>query len=127
MARSEKKARRLVVGGETFLWSLSHTHGELGNGRYEGCRETLVIRAFQARGRLHIAFRGGPGRLVPDGFMPSGAVGTDLGRTLNLHEPGTVRAFLDLAVHQGWRADDPVVEELDGWSVFDEVIALRGP
>ncbi|MGW0737033.1 hypothetical protein [Streptomyces sp. NPDC002851] len=126
MARSGKRARRLVVEGETFLWSLSHTHRALGNGQYEDCCETLVIRRFNARGRVRIAFRAGANRLVPDGYlMPSGAIGTALGRTLNLHEPGTVRALLDAALSQGWRADDPVIEEIDGWSIFDEVVTRR--
>lgn len=79
MARSDKRARRLVVKEESFLWTLSHTHRVLGNGQYEDCCETLVIRQFKARGRLRIVFRAGSDRLVPDGYlMPSGAVGTGL-------------------------------------------------
>lgn len=127
MARSEKKARRLVVDGETFLWSLSHTHQALDSGRYADCCETLVIRRFKAKGRLRIAFRAGPGRLVPDGYlMPSGAVGTALGRTLNLHEPGTARVLLDAALSRGWDPDRPRGEETDGWELFDAVAARRG-
>ncbi|MEU8824646.1 hypothetical protein [Streptomyces sp. NPDC048636] len=126
MARSEKKARRLVVNDKTFLWSVHHAHHALGDGRYEDCRETLVLRLFQARGRLRVVFRAGPDRLVPDGcFMPSGAVGTADGRALNLHEPGTVRALLDQALAQGWRPEDPPGEEIDGWALFDAVAALR--
>lgn len=116
-----------MVEGESFLWTLSHTHRALGNGQYEDCCETLVIRQFKARGCLRIVFRAGSDRLVPDGYlMPSGAVGTGLGRTLNLHEPGTVRALLDAALKRGWRTDDPVTEEIDGWSIFDEVVQHRG-
>ncbi|MCX4641474.1 hypothetical protein [Streptomyces sp. NBC_01446] len=116
-----------MVEGENFLWTLSHIHRALGNGLYEDCCETLVIRQFKARGRLHIVFQAGSGRLVPDGnLMPSGAVGTDLGRTLNLHDPGTVRALLDAALKRGWRTDDPGTEEIDGWSIFDEVVQYRG-
>ncbi|MEV5477853.1 hypothetical protein AB0L66_36800 [Streptomyces sp. NPDC052207] len=127
MARSDKRARRLVVEGENFLWTLSHAHRALGNGRYEDCCETLVIRQFKARGRLRIVFQAGSDRFVPDGYlMPSGAVGTELGRSLNLHEPGTVRALLDVALKRGWRTDDPVTEEIDGWSIFDEVVQYRG-
>ncbi|WP_405819820.1 hypothetical protein OG241_30815 [Streptomyces sp. NBC_01390] len=126
MAR-KGKARRLVVDGETFLWSLSHTHQALGNGRYEDCCETFSIRRFRARGCLRIVFRAGPDRLVPDGYlMPSGAVGTAVGGTLNLHEPGTARALLDAALAQGWRPDDPLTEEVDGWTLFDAVITRRG-
>ncbi|MFG2287699.1 hypothetical protein ACGFOU_16770 [Streptomyces sp. NPDC048595] len=126
MARSEKKARRLVVDGRTFLWSLGHSHRVPGNGRYEDCCEILVIRLFKARGRLHVLFREGPGKLVPDGLLPSGAVGTAGGGFLNLHEPGTVRALLDEALAKGWRPDDPPTEELDGWALFDAVAARRG-
>lgn len=126
MARSEKKARRLAVRGETFLWSLSHTHRVLDGGRYEDCCENLVIRQFQANGRLHIAFRAGSDRLLPDGYlMPSGAVGTAPGKTLNLHEPGTVRALLEAAMSHGRSVDGFVTEEIDGWSIFDEVAARR--
>ncbi|MEW2035048.1 hypothetical protein AB0901_31675 [Streptomyces roseifaciens] len=127
MARKGKTARRLVVDGATYMWSIGHTHHVLSDGRYEGCSETLVIRLFKARGRLHVSFTTGPGRLVPDGrYMPSGAVGTTDGRMLNLNEPGTVRALLDEALSRGWRPDDPPVEELDGWSLFDVVAARRG-
>ncbi|KUJ33274.1 hypothetical protein ADL25_45270 [Streptomyces sp. NRRL F-5122] len=118
-----------MVDGENFLWTLSHTHRALGNGRYEDCCETLVIRQFKARGHLCIVFQAGSDRLVADGYrylMPSRAVGTELGRTLNLHEPGTVRALLDVALKRGWRTDDPVTEEIDGWSIFDEVVQYHG-
>ncbi|MEE4419226.1 MULTISPECIES: hypothetical protein [Streptomyces] len=127
MPRREKTARRLVVEGETFLWSLHHTHDAVGNGQYHGCCEILVIRPFKARGRLRIVFRSGPGRLVPDGYlMFSGAVGTADGPLLNLHEPGTVRAFLDEALAKGWQPDDPLTEEMDGWRLFDTVSGRRG-
>ncbi|MBL1087977.1 MULTISPECIES: hypothetical protein [Streptomyces] len=126
MPRSEKTARRLVVDGETFLWSLRHVHDAVGNGQYHGCCEILGLRLFTARGRLHIVFRSGPDRLVPDGYgMPSGAVGTAHGPLLNLHEPGTVRAFLDEALTKGWRPDDPLTAERDGWRLFDTVTTRR--
>ncbi|MGW7614049.1 hypothetical protein ACWGKW_43890 [Streptomyces sp. NPDC054766] len=126
MARSGRKARRLVVDGETFLWSLGHSHRALGNGHYEDCCETLVIRLFKARGRLRIVFLQGPGRLVPDGYlMPSGAVRTG-DRDLNLHEPGTVRALLDAALTQGWQPDDPLVKETDGWTLFEAAARRHG-
>ncbi|GAA4935892.1 hypothetical protein ACFPM3_06095 [Streptomyces coeruleoprunus] len=127
MARSGKRARRLVVGGETFLWSVGHSHKVLGNGRYEGCTETVDLRRFKARGRLRVLFRSGPGRWVSDGYMMvSGAVATEDGRHLNLCEPGTARALLDEALARGWEPDDPVVRELDGWSLFDAVAERRG-
>ncbi|MEU3737876.1 MULTISPECIES: hypothetical protein [unclassified Streptomyces] len=125
MPRSEKKPRRLVVEGEVFLWSVGHTHRVPAGGGFEDCCEVLAVRRLQARGRLRILFRGGAGRLVPDGFLHSGAVGTtEGGDFLNLHEPGTARALLDAAMAQGWQADDPSERELDGW-VFFEAVAAR--
>jgi hypothetical protein len=106
---------------------LSHSHRALGNGQYEDCCENLVIRRSKAAGSLRIAFRAGADHLVPDGYLvPSGAVGTEFGRTLNLHEPGTVRAMLDVALRRGWQPGDPAAEEVDGWSIFDEVAQRRG-
>ncbi|MFJ5927723.1 hypothetical protein ACIQF6_34520 [Kitasatospora sp. NPDC092948] len=125
MARSSKKARRLVVDDETFLWSLGHEH-RVEQGRYQDCREFLTIRRLGARGRLLIVFQGGGGRLVPDGCLPSGAVGAAEGGWLNLHEPGTVRALLDEATASGWNPDDPVTKQMDGWLLFDAVATRRG-
>jgi len=122
---SKSRARRLVVDGRTFLWSVNHSHRALGNGRYEDCCESLVIRLFKARGQLRVAFRQSPGKLVADGYLPSGAVGTD-GRFLNLHEPGTARALLDGALAQGWHPDHPSGHEIDGWALFDVVATRRG-
>jgi hypothetical protein len=124
MVRSGKKARRLVVGSEAFLWSLGHEH-RIGQGQYRGCREVLAIRRLGARGRLLIIFREGPGRLVPDGHAHSGAVGTAEGGWLNLHEPDAVRALLAGAMTSGWRPDDPASARADGWLLFDTVAARR--
>lgn len=124
MARSGKKARRLVVGGEVFLVSLGHEHREEA-GRYLDCTEVLTIRRHKARGRLRIAFRQGPGRLVPDGGPgPGTVVATENGR-LNLAEPGTMRALLDEATARGWQPDDPHTAQIDGWTLFDPVAAHR--
>ncbi|MEU5209183.1 hypothetical protein [Streptomyces sp. NPDC020742] len=125
MARNPKKARRLVVGGETFLWSLNHTHRAGESGRYEDCCESVVLRRLRARGHLRILFREGPGRLAASGFpMSSGEVCSG-GRHLNLHEPGTVRALLDEALRHGWCPDDPSGREIDGWTHFDAVVRRR--
>ena len=124
MVRSGKKARRLVVGSEAFLWSLGHEH-RIEQGRYQDCREVLTVRRLGARGRLLIVFREGPGRLVPDGHVHSGAVGTAEGGWLNLHEPGTVRALLAEATTSGWQPDDPANAQADGWLFFDTVAARR--
>ena len=129
MARSAKRTRRLTTGDTTYLWSLRHTHRALDDGTCDDCCETLSIRSPEGRGGLRVQFRNGPDRLVPDGYpQPSGTVGTRDGRTLNLHEPGTVRALLDEAVRRGRSPGGPTVEELDGWTLFDaarQVIALK--
>ncbi|MFG3257001.1 hypothetical protein [Streptomyces sp. NPDC048172] len=125
MVRSEKKARRLVVDQEIFFWTVGHNHRALGNGRYEDCRELLDIRPSGTSGRLRIVFQEGPGRLVPDGYTPSGTVGTEIGKTLNLHEPGTVRALLTAATARDWRPGSAGIVEVDGWQLFDEVELQR--
>jgi hypothetical protein len=124
MVRSSRKARRLVVGDETFLWSLGHEL-HVDQGRYEDCREMFTLRRWGARGRLLIVFQRRAGRLVPDGCLPSGAVGTTDDVWLNLHEPGTVRALLDEAIGRGWNIDDPATVDVDGWDLFDAVAIRR--
>ncbi|MEU6678613.1 hypothetical protein [Streptomyces sp. NPDC046853] len=122
MPRNDKKPRRLVVDGQVFLWSVGHSHRVPVEGGYEDCCEVLSIRLSGTRGRLRILFREGAGKLVPDGFLHSGAVGIAEGsRFLNLHEPGTARALLDAATARGWRPDDPAVRETDGWDLFEAV------
>jgi hypothetical protein len=64
MARSSKKARRLTVGSEVFLWSLGHEH-RAEQGQFLDCHEVLTIHRDGARGRLRIFFQEGPGRVVP--------------------------------------------------------------
>lgn len=126
MARKPRKARPLVVGSDTFMWSLRHAHQVLEGPRYRDCTEQLAIRRTGARGRLVIVFREGPGRQVPDGyFVPSEAVSAGGQIWLNLHEPGTVRELLDEALVTGWQPDQPAVERVDGWVLFDRVAARR--
>lgn len=125
MTRNGKKARRLVVDGDVFLWSLSHRHHALGDGRYQDCCDVLELRLFKAAGRLRIAFRPGPGRFLADGLTPSGQIGAAGSGSLNLHEPGTARALLDEARARGWRPASPLTEEVDGWPLFDAVTAHR--
>jgi hypothetical protein len=108
MARNPRKARPLVVGSDTFMWSLGHAHQVLEGPLYRDCAKRLAIRRTGARGRLVTAFREGPGRQVPDGYFgPSGAVSAGGQIWLNLHEPGTVRALLDEALAGGWQPDQP--------------------
>jgi hypothetical protein len=120
MARNRKKARRLIVGSDSYLWSVEHEHRAEG-GQYQDCREVLAVRRVGSPGRLLIVFRAGADLLVPDGHAHSGAVGTAERGWLNLHEPGTVRALLAEATTGGWRPDDPSVTQADGWLFFDAV------
>jgi hypothetical protein len=122
MTRSSRTPRRLVVGDDTFLWSVRHEHhGD--EGRYEDCREVLTVRRPGALGRLQVVFEGSPDHLVPDGRTPSGEVGTAHGPWLNLHEPGTVRALLDEARARGCRVSGDGTELVDGWALFATVAA----
>lgn len=133
MIRNGKKARRLLVGKETYLWSGRHDHRVeyIQSGRFQGrpvhkdCRELVILRRFGARGRLVISFLGGPGRGVSDGYSKYRFVGSRESGWLNLHEPGTVRALLDEALASGWQPDDPAVKEIDGWLLFGPVAARR--
>ncbi|MFG3258861.1 hypothetical protein [Streptomyces sp. NPDC048172] len=126
MTRSTKRIRRLVVGDETFLWSVRHSHRPDEQGRNTDCRETLALGLEGSRGRLRIVFREGPGRLVPAGYPElSGSVGTMAGPSLNLHEPGTVRAVLDEARARGWDPGGSSRLEIDGWDLHDAVAARR--
>jgi hypothetical protein len=124
--RNSRKARPLVVGEETYRWSLGHQHQRLDDPRrYLDCREVLTLRRQGAPGRVLIAFEARPGRLVPDGYLPSGAVGTSGGGFVNLHQPGTVRALLGEALAHGWDPARPEALSLDGWLLFDAVAAHR--
>ncbi|WP_407554921.1 hypothetical protein QOM21_34145 [Streptomyces sp. Pv4-95] len=65
----------------------------------------------------------GPGRLIPDGYLHTGAVANALGDVLNLREPGVVRRFLDEAVARGVLPTSRTETEIDGRPPFD---ALAG-
>ena len=110
------------------MWTMRHSHRRDADGRSVDCRHTLTLYPQPAGtgGPLRIVFADGPGRYIPGGApFGSGDVGFTRGEDLNLHEPGTVRALLDVAVKRGWRTDDPATEEIDGWSIFDEVVRYR--
>lgn len=125
MVHNGKKARRLVVGEETYLWSLGHEH-HAEQGRYRDCREILTLRRWGARGRLLIVFEQKAGNLVSDGYLLSSGAAVSAGELRpNLHEPGTVRALLDAAIAGGWAADDPAALHLDGWVLADSVARFK--
>ncbi|MGW2748834.1 hypothetical protein [Streptomyces sp. NPDC001450] len=126
MPRNPKKARRLIADGRAYLWTLRHSHSVSDSGR--SCCETLTLYPQPAGtgGPLRIVFTQGSGRYVPGGApLGSGDVGYVRGASLNLHEPGAVRALLDVASTRGWRPEERRVVEIDGWSLLDAAAAAR--
>ncbi|WP_329491591.1 hypothetical protein OG618_34650 [Kitasatospora sp. NBC_01246] len=128
MPRHPRKPRRLVADGRTYLWSLRHSHPGPAGEAFTDCRETPTLHPQPAGsgGTLRIVFAGGPDRYVPGGFpLGSGDVGFVRGGSLNLHEPGAVRALLGTAAARGWQPGDRRAVELDGWSLLEEAAAAR--
>jgi hypothetical protein len=131
MPRRHRTARRLLVGDTTYVWQVGHDHDRVEvpaseQPRYRDCRAILILRRLGESARLHLVFRDAPDRLVPDGaHLHSGAVGTTSGAWLNLHEPGTARALLDQALGRGASLVGHATTELDGWPLFDAVVARR--
>jgi hypothetical protein len=118
MARS-RSTRRLVVGADTYLWSVNHTHQGGKQPDLPTCRETLSLRREGSSSRLLLAFH------QPPAIGPTSTVGShDLG-WLNLHEPGVVRAFLDAALAQGWQPGATSGQEIDGFTLFPEALSAR--
>ncbi|MFG2888506.1 hypothetical protein [Streptomyces sp. NPDC048248] len=113
--RRDRQPRRLGVGETTWLWSVRHRHPE--------CREILSLHHPESRTTLRLVFAPRPGRLIPDGYLHTGAVANTLGDVLNLREPGVVRRFLDEAVARGVLPTSRTETEIDGWPLFD---ALAG-
>ncbi|MER5930944.1 hypothetical protein [Streptomyces sp. NPDC002054] len=128
MPRNPRKPRRLVADGRVYLWSLRHSHRVTDSGRSADCRETLTLHPQPAGtgGSLRIVFAQEPGRFVPGGApLGSGDVGFIRGASLNLHEPGAVRALLDAATARGWQPGERRAVELDGWSLLEAAAAAR--
>ncbi|MEV7469871.1 hypothetical protein AB0O20_25690 [Streptomyces kronopolitis] len=126
MPRHPKRARRLVADGRAYLWTLRHTH-HVDDGR-QICHETLTLHPQPAGtgGSLRIVFTQGPGRFVPGGApLGSGDVGYSRGASLNLHEPGAVRALLDAASARGWQPEVRRTVTIDGWSLLESAAAAR--
>ncbi|MDH6139061.1 MULTISPECIES: hypothetical protein [Kitasatospora] len=125
MTRNVRRVRRLLVGDAAYRWTVGHQRRVRSAPWPPGECHVLTLRREGAHGRLQIGFQKRPGHLVPDGYLPSGAVGRAGGACLNLHQPGTVRALLDEALAHGWRPDRPEPVHLDGWLLFDAVAARR--
>ncbi|WP_308312007.1 hypothetical protein [Streptomyces albipurpureus] len=47
------------------------------------------------------------------------------GGSLNLHEPGAVRALLDMASARGWQRGQRRAVEIDGWPLLEAAAATR--
>lgn len=115
------------------MWSLRHSHRDSGSGRGGGsvvCVHTLPLNPQPSGtgGVLRIVFVAGPGRFVPGGApFGSGDVGHVHGATLNLHEPGAVRALLDAAAARGWlpAPGETRAVEVDGWALLEAAAAGR--
>ncbi|MEV6675111.1 hypothetical protein [Streptomyces sp. NPDC051162] len=128
MPRRPKKPRRLVADGRAYLWTLRHSHRVLDSGRSADCCQTLTLYPQPAGtgGPLRIVFVEGPGRYVPGGFPTgSGDVGYVGGGSLNLYEPGAVRALLDAALACGWEPGERRAVEIDGWPLLEAAAAAR--
>ncbi|MFD7326514.1 hypothetical protein ACFV9D_36475 [Streptomyces sp. NPDC059875] len=129
--RRERVPRRLVVGETVWLWSVGHTHtpGRTPFGPdYPDCRELLTLRRADARhAQLRLVFPTGEGRLASDGTGAAGTVGTPAGPDLNLHEPGVVRRLLEEAESRGLLPVAHGTAEVDGWPLFDSVVAVQDP
>ncbi|MFJ6795043.1 hypothetical protein [Streptomyces sp. NPDC091268] len=128
MPRQGNKPRRLVAGGRAYMWTMRHDHRREDDGRAADCRQilTLTPQAAGTGGPLRIVFTNGPGRYVP-GAAPfgSGDVGFTRGADLNLHEPGAVRALLDVALARGWQPERRGPVEVDGWLLLEAAAAAR--
>ncbi|WP_448318821.1 hypothetical protein [Streptomyces sp. CO7] len=129
MPRKAHAPRRLVADGREYWWTHSHSHRRPNGGPPVDCRQTLTLTyrpRERAVSRFRIVFAQGSGRYVPGGgFTGSGDVGFVRGAGLNLHEPGAVRALLQVALARGWQPDVPGGTTADGWTLLEEAAALR--
>lgn len=117
MAR--RKYRSLVVGDDRFIWNVGH-------GCHE-CHEVVRFRRFGSAGDVLVVFRfdRGKGHYASNATAEIGTVGLRDGAWLNLQEPGASRALLDEVIARGWQPDANGRAELDGWELFDAVVARR--
>jgi hypothetical protein len=119
--------RRLVLGGATYLWRVSHRHRVVDRpGRdVRGCAEMLTVYLDgHPRAPLRVVFAEGDG--VGREYIERSGVVVDYRvepfAATNLHEPGTVRRLVELALARGW---DPASERQphlieDGYSLLRE-------
>jgi hypothetical protein len=122
----KRRYRELLVGPDTYRWSVSHQHEREGD-VVRDCRETVVLRKDGRPGRVTVVFLEGPGRIVPGGaYTHSGGVArTEDESLLNLHLPRVARALLDVMLARGEDFGSDV--EVDGWAVIDQVWEITRP
>ncbi|MFD9032145.1 hypothetical protein ACFVZW_13520 [Streptomyces sp. NPDC059567] len=114
--RRKRAPRRLVVDDAVWVWTVGHLHPP--------CRELLTLRrADIPHGLLRLVFQEGPGRVTQGGTMGQGQVADTKDGYLNLNKPGVVRRFVDEATARGLLPTTPGVREIDGWPLFDALVA----
>lgn len=114
-----RKQRVLVAGEGSYLWSVGHRHTKT-------CEEVLSIRRVGSPSRRTLRFENRPGFAIPlGGPSAAGVITDDADRTLNLNEPGTVRAFVDVLTASQWPETDRRAWEIDGWLWFAQAYELR--
>lgn len=102
--------RALAADEHAYLWRVRHRHDD-------ECHEILSLRRVASSSGRVLHFRPKPGFAIPDGgTSASGVVRDNAGRSLNLNEPGVVRAFIDALTADEWPTTDRVFAHLDGWA-----------
>ncbi len=126
--RHPKKPRRLVANRPVYMWTMRHSHRRDDDGRPVDLppHPHPVPQPAGSGGPLRVVFADGPGRYLPGGApFGSGDVGFTRGADLNLHEPGAVRALLDVALARGWQPGERRVVEVDGWTLLEAAATAR--
>lgn len=123
-----RRYRRLVVGSTAYNWRVDHQHilaaDDHGVVSYSGCQEVLTVAREGSSGVTRVVFSAGARGLGSDEILHSGAVvRTADGAYLNFHQPGTVRALIEVSVLADQRPGS--VAEIDGWQFFDAVLTRR--
>lgn len=109
----------MVVGDSAYGWAFGHRHDRVPG--YPGCASVLTLWRIEGGTLLRLVFRPDAERVIADGYFEEGTVLRLPDRAcLSLHEPGSVRALLDVAVAQGLFPRTGKVEA-DGWPLFDVV------
>ncbi|MFI1400171.1 hypothetical protein [Streptomyces sp. NPDC020681] len=123
MTRKLIRPRRLVVDEDTvYVWTVRHRHTS-DRGAVSDCRTLLAVRREGTTARLEFTFRQVKGRYIAETYFSSGDVGDTAQNWLNLYEPGVVRRLVDEATTRGLLPAAYGTTEVDGWPLFDAVVA----